>query len=336
MYEWSIMFTSRSVLNIAVFLVSVILVFYLVSLISLNDLISVMNSINPVYILSAFLFYVLASLFRAVRFSALLNRKVRIIDMFSIVLVHNLANQILPARSGEISYVYLLKKLKKIRTGTGITTLVISRFFDFVAISVFLLISLFGLNSVSTIMFNSMLILLFLLLLLLFCLLLLLVFGDSVLLLIRYVFGKMGMLKFSIVRYFLRKFSETLDAFKKIDVKRKSYSVIGITSAIWTCMFVCNFFLIKGFGIELGIFQIMSLVLIIVILPLLPVYGMGGFGTTEAAITAMFISFGMSTNTAIPVSFGLHIFGLSFSIILGFFGILRLSLQREFFKIFQR
>ncbi len=48
-------------------------------------------------------------------------------------------NNLLPARTGELSYVYLLKTEQKITTGEGLATLVIARIFDFIIISIFFL-----------------------------------------------------------------------------------------------------------------------------------------------------------------------------------------------------
>jgi len=56
-------------------------------------------------------------------------------DLFKIVCVHNMMNNLLPARTGEVSYIYLINKVHERDISEGIATLVVARVFDFIVIS---------------------------------------------------------------------------------------------------------------------------------------------------------------------------------------------------------
>ena len=58
------------------------------STISLSDVKNTLDNIVPVYIIVGFL-YILTYFFRTLRFYLLLNKEVKIFDLFSIVCLHN-------------------------------------------------------------------------------------------------------------------------------------------------------------------------------------------------------------------------------------------------------
>jgi len=70
----------------------------------LKNKITTFAGIDALYLIAGFVLYACSYLFRALRFHILLNREVGMKNLFSIVCVHNMANNILPARTGELSF----------------------------------------------------------------------------------------------------------------------------------------------------------------------------------------------------------------------------------------
>jgi len=103
--------TRRHLARASAVVVTAALLALLLSHVEMSDLVATLKSIEPGYVLLGLGAYASCYLFRALRFYVLLNREVRVADLFAIVCVHNMVNDILPARSGELSYIYLLKKL---------------------------------------------------------------------------------------------------------------------------------------------------------------------------------------------------------------------------------
>jgi hypothetical protein len=87
----------------------------------LSDVVEILTKINPAYLVIGFI---------------LLNREVSITELFSIVSIHNMALNIFPARSGELSYIYLLKKRHDKNVGEGAASLLAVMMFDIISISI--------------------------------------------------------------------------------------------------------------------------------------------------------------------------------------------------------
>lgn len=94
--------------KISAVVITIVLVAVLLSQVSIGDVAKTLASIDLVYLIIGFILYLSSYFFRALRFHILLNNKVSIKDLFSIVCVHNMANNILPARTGEVFVIYVV------------------------------------------------------------------------------------------------------------------------------------------------------------------------------------------------------------------------------------
>jgi len=100
----------ENISKILAVVITIALVAILLSQIRIADVIATLAGIDPLYLIAGFVLYVCSYFFRALRFHILLNGEVGLWDLFNIVCVHNMMNNILPARTGELSYIYLLKR----------------------------------------------------------------------------------------------------------------------------------------------------------------------------------------------------------------------------------
>ena len=133
--------------KIAYALVSAVLVVFLLTQIRLQDVVMVFSTVNYLYLSLAFLFYVLTYLLKSFRFHLFL-REIRFYDMFKIVSLHNLANVVLPARTGELSFVYLTKT-RGIKSAHGLAVLAMVRLFDLLVVSISIIITAFLIEKTS-------------------------------------------------------------------------------------------------------------------------------------------------------------------------------------------
>ena len=91
----------QTIAKIAAVVITIALVAPLLSQIQIADVITTLAGIDPLYLIAAFVLYTCSYFFRALRFYILLNREVGLRNLFNIVCVHNMANNILPARTEE-------------------------------------------------------------------------------------------------------------------------------------------------------------------------------------------------------------------------------------------
>jgi len=313
-------------------IITLALVAILLSQIEVADVVDTLTDIEPVYLLAGFGLYMLSYFFRALRFHILLNREVGIKELFNIVCVHNFINKMLPARGGELSYIYLLNKLHGRSTGEGIATLVIARIFDFITISLMFSISAMFIENLPDLIANVIWIMAGCMAAGGLTLVGFIYFNNEFMCAIKRFVTKTNIKRFSVVRYLLLKADETLDNLHKIKSNQIFIQMGTVSIGIWVSMYLLYSLLIYTFGINLSIFEVIVIVSFVSLLPLLPFYSIGGFGTTEVTITIVMISFGILKENAIVTSFGVHIIGIIFSFVAGLYGAWVLNIKN--YRIF--
>ena len=322
----------KVLVKISAVVITISLVAILLSQISINDVVKTLTSIDPIYLVIGFILYLCSYFFRALRFHILLNHKVSIKRLFLIICVHNMANMIMPARTGEVSYVYLAKKLHSISVGEGVASLLVARVFDFLSISLFFLVSALCIVSLPGIISKAVWVIVGGVVAIILLLILLLYFGEKFINAIRRTAVILNVERFKAIQYLLQVVTETAQSFKAIKSRRVVVGTQAISIGLWLIMFLANYFLIYAFGIDLPFFEIIIIASFLVLLPLLPFYGMGGFGTTEAMSAGVMILFGVLKEQAIVASFGLHIIMLIYVLVLGVYGTLALNFKVRLFS----
>ena len=299
----------------------------LFSQIKIADIVVTLASFDPVYLIIGFAFYACSYFFRAMRFHILLIRKVRLRDLFNIVCVHNMLNNILPARTGELSYIYLLKKSHNKKAGEGIATLFVARVFDFITISLLFLVSVFMMHDLPEMVIKTVwAIALFLSSTTIF-LIALLYFGNTFLNLVKRFFERFNWDKKYFADFLLRKGEETVDSFEKINANGKNtiIDLILTSLGIWLFLYSLNYIFVRGMDINLSYFEVIFASSFAVFTTILPIQGIGGFGTLECGWTAGFIAVGLTKEVAISSGFGFHILLWIYFLILGGWGLLRIG-----------
>ncbi|MBN1121525.1 MAG: flippase-like domain-containing protein [Anaerolineae bacterium] len=114
---------------------SLILVVYLIGQADLPMLVERIKSIEIWKLGVALLLYLGQNLFRAFRYRALLDRRdIPISRLYPITLYHNLLVRILPMRTGEVSYVTMLRRYLKQPISEGVSSLVGARIFELILV----------------------------------------------------------------------------------------------------------------------------------------------------------------------------------------------------------
>jgi uncharacterized protein (TIRG00374 family) len=316
------------IVKISAVVITIVLVAILLSQIQIGAVITTLASINPLFLIAGFVLYACSYFLRALRFHILLNRKVGLRDLFNIVCVHNLVNNILPARTGELSYIYLLNKFHNKKTGEGIATLFVARVFDFIVISLLFFISALMIQDLPEIIMKAVWVITFLMVVIVIFLIILLYFGDSFLNLAKRFFGRFNLEKKYFADYLLRKGEEAVESFDEIRTNGKvtAIEVIIISFGIWLSLYSVNYDLITAMDINLCFFIVLLGSTFALFTTILPIQGIGGFGTIEGGWAIGFIAVGLTKEVAISSGFVVHIVILVYFLILGLLGLI--SMQR--------
>src|SRR6056297_154133 len=143
--------------NVIFFVIAVTLIVLLVSQIDIAKTLEAFSKSRPELLLLACLLYFASNFFKALRFIVIMKDiHVGLFNMFSIVSFHNFFNQVMPARTGELTLIYYLKKIGNVKATKGLHSLIVVRIFDMIIVSLFFVISFilyFGIRQSSVLLY---------------------------------------------------------------------------------------------------------------------------------------------------------------------------------------
>ena len=251
------------------------------------------------YLLAGFILYLFCNIFRALRFHILLNREINLIPLFNLVCTYNMLNNLMPMRAGDLSYIYMLKKLHNKSVITGASTLIVSRLFDFVAISsLFIAAAWLAGDRLSGIKNVALMLSLFMF----FCLLLLSILfygGGRALDLINHLLhrmdsGKNAPGKYSgHATYLLSKLRETVLAMERMSNNKTTAFALLISFLIWSTNFSVVYLVIRGMHFDIPFPIIVMGSTFTVLSTILPIYGIAGLRTSQGLWTIVFLPLGI-------------------------------------------
>jgi len=315
--------------KISAVIITITFVAILLSQIEVSNVITTLAGIDPLYLIAGFVLYVCSYFFRTLRFHILLNREVRIKDLFNIVCVHNIANNILPARTGELSYIYLLKKLHNKKTGEGVATLMVARVFDFITISCLFSISALIIQDLPEMIVKVVWVIALFMILIVIFLIILLYFGILFLNLAKKFFRIFNSEKKQIIDYLLRKGEETVESFERIKSSGRVIEIIIVSMGIWLSLYSVNYILVTAMNINLSFFMVLLASTFSIFTTILPIQGIGGFGTLEGGWAVGFITVGLTKEIAISSGFAYHVIVYLYFLVLGCIGLLSIKIKIE-------
>lgn len=314
----------QTLIKFATVVITAILVAILLSQVEISDVRKTISDIEPMYLIGGFGFYILTYFFRALRFHVLLDRDVGVKDLFTIICIHNMANNILPARTGELSYIYLLKKFHNISSGKGAATLIIARIFDVSSIAGLFLISTVLVHNLPTSIVKVVWSIVFLLIMLVLVLVILMTAGDAIAQTIRKISTNSKLIKKCFIVYLSRKLEETVGSFSQIN-RTQTRGAVMLSICIWISLYSVNYMLANAISINVSFWAVLFASTFAMLTTLLPIQGMGGFGTMESGWTVGFMLLGITKETAITSGFSYHILICTFFFTLGLYGMLMLK-----------
>ncbi len=310
--------SKRLILSI---LITLGIIIVLLLQISLRDLYTLLRTVDPLWAALGSIAYLLATLFRALRFKWLIHSKaIPFSDLFRITAFYHLSLMVLPSKLGELSYPYLLNKNSGMNVTEGLASLIISRVYDFIIILVVLLFVSIGFQGLFEL--NPPLVIVLFTLLVGF-----LIFGlfymSSILRWASNGLGRMsnwvGSRNARLVLLIQKKMNDMSEDFHAIK-SRHTYFPVSLTSlASWVMIFCTFYAYMKGFGVEIPFTKMIFGSTVGVVANALPVSGIGNWGTLEAGWAAGFLMVGLSKEKAIATGFGVHIIVFIVCAIISFF-----------------
>jgi uncharacterized protein (TIRG00374 family) len=241
---------------------------------------------------------------RALRFSSLIySRQVKWIDLVPVSALHNILMYLMPAKTGDVAYVFLAKDRLDVSLTEGTSTLLAARFYDFAVVALFLTILLpFSKNEIPDWIFQSALI---------FCFLILLA-----------TLGILAFLRFNKSSLEFEKSEKTANktfsvrlhtAWKKFIAGLREIQSHGahgktalLTAGIWLCIYSNFYFAARSMGLPISFYHIAIISIVMIPLTLLPLQGFANIGTHEVGWVSVLAAFNYPYETALAIATGTH------------------------------
>ncbi|MBM3707517.1 MAG: flippase-like domain-containing protein [Actinobacteria bacterium] len=320
----------------------IFLVYYLLTQVSFTDLKTAFLGVyKPSLVIGLILMFSI-DFFKTYRQKLLIGTdQVRMVDMFLVSLIRNAFNMVLPARTGELSYVYVLKRKFKISVEVGVSTLMVGLLFEIIIVFCMIIISVIivGINRYPISSTNVILIAAGLLAVSLILLFFLSKFIGLFIRLFNFFIKRFARLqKNRVIVYLYEKLVETNKNIEIIQGRRIYWKVYLASVATRVLKFTSYYFLIHATLAPMGYtFADLSYWVIFLatvaaeISAVLPTHAFAGLGTYEGAFALAFVALGFSKELSIIVGFNYHIINLIFTIGWGLIAVLILVMP--FYKI---
>lgn len=291
--------------------------------------IAILSQVSMTAVLLGFLFYMGSTFFRAARFHVV-HPSVSTRTFFSIASIHTLLTNVLPARTGELTFPVLLKRIDGSSFISSLSMLFVVRIFDLIAVFILFFAALAmtysRLDARLHLPMLAVSIAFLIGLALVFCVL---VFGKRALAIARRMLFFDGLKNSRVTGWIFSKLELLLDGFQVIRKTRALSRIILFSIIIWLCNYVTVLILVRSMGLNLSILVLTLGLTFSTLFSSLPIHGIGSFGTLEGAWTLIFLSFGAPKEIALATGFGFHIFNIGYLVVLGILGMIHLIFLQD-------
>jgi len=256
------------------------------------------------------------------RFSVLLQQPIPYRQLLGIVCIHNFYNRFLPFRTGEVTYVYLLRKHAQIPAAHSTAGLIIARILDYISISVIfvfcawlLLSQLSSLSPTITWWVGGLLLLSVAILLSLGFL------GSQALNFLDHLLRLLHLAQTRPAGLILQKGQELINSFHLLRSPKTYLAAFSLSMLQWYIMFSMHYLLLHSMGIPLPWLKVGVGSTFTFLSNVLPINTFGSFGVYEAGWTLGYLMVGLDRQTAISSGFVMHLFFLLTAVIYGLTGL---------------
>ena len=287
--------------------ISLVLAVFLLTQLDLQQFAHIARSVSVVSLLMALGCYLLLNVFRLIRFQELLNiGDIPFSIFYPIVLYHNFLVRTLPFKTGELSYIVLLRQHLNQPVRAGVSSLVTSRLFElFMVIIVGGGALLLASNQLDLPPALAVVIV---------------IGGAAALLSSLYFSGPLLRLAIQVLNQFpvlkqrnsllgsltekLTGLAESFDQVRQPRIFRNTLIISALTYSMSTCF---NLVLLYAIGTNISFGVLIGIISIVMLTDALPLATISGLGMVEGGWTFGFVAFaGMPVDQAASLGFFLH------------------------------
>jgi uncharacterized protein (TIRG00374 family) len=312
--------------------VSAGLLVFLFSRIDFHRLWEAIKAVDPYYLAAAAAVNLAFYLVRALRWRYLMDpvkKDVPLGSLFSATVIGFMANNVLPARLGEIVRAYVLGRREDVPKSSAFATIVVERIFDGMSVLFLLIIVLSFMppeisgGTLAATMRKAGLISLALYFVVIFGIAYLLYRPDDLSRIVRFVISPVSARWAEKAEHLAVRFMVGMGVARK---PRLLALILFYSAVHWGLLWIPGYLMFKAFGLPYGVYAAVFLLVVIafsVALPSTPGY----VGTFHAGVVGGMMLFGMSAEPALSLAILMHAIGFIPVTLLGFYYLSRENLS---------
>ena len=304
---------------------AVIITYFLLKEIDLQQIPQTLGRLSIKALLIGFTCYCVLVLAKALRFRALLNLDSSVYRIFPILALHTFWGNILPMRTGDVSYVYLMQRRQKVDATQGIASLLVASLIDLILLIGLVIATVWLLRDALRDTFLGA-----------FFYLMPLLIGSGLIATVVFVSvapnvcmriadlcaAPLLRLEKRPVSWGVNKGMLVLQELTAFRSNRRFLEVWVYSVLCLVIRFGFQCYLVIEMGVDVPILQVLFALAYTNVFNLLPVQTVGNFGTTEYPFVWLLKHFGTSVEVATVTGFSLHILILIYCLPLGVYGFL--------------
>ncbi len=302
---------------------AIVIAYFLLRQIDLQQIPQTLSRLSIKALLIGFVCYCLLVLAKTFRFRALLNLESRVHRIFPILALHTFWGNILPMRTGDASYVYLMQRRQKVDATQGIASLLVASLIDLVLLIGLVIATAWLLRTELRDTFSGTVLYLVPLLI-----------GGGLIAVVLFVYAApTACMKFAerctapLLRLEKRPIiwgiNKGLEVLRQLTAFRSNRRYLEVWLYSLLCLvirFGFQCYLVIEMGIDIPMTEVLFALAFTNVFNLLPVQTVGNFGTTEFPFVWLLHHFGTSVENATVTGFSLHILILLYCLPLGAYG----------------
>ena len=304
---------------------AVVIAYFLLKEIDIQQIPQTLSRLSMKALLIGFGCYCLLVLAKALRFRALLNLNSGVHQVFPILAMHTFWGNILPMRTGDVSYVYLMQRRQKVDATQGVASLLVASLIDLVLLMGLVVATAWLLRTALRDTFSGTVLYLIPLLMsggLVAVVIFVYAVPNVCMRIAERCVGPLLALEKRPVSWTVDKVLAVLRELTTFRSNKRFLEVWVYSALCLVIRFGFQCYLVTEMGVEIPMTEMLFALAFTNVFNLLPVQTIGNFGTTEFPFVWLLNHFGTSIETATVTGFSLHILILLYCLPLGASGFL--------------
>ncbi len=307
---------------------AIILTVYVLSQTSLSDVVALSRRVSWAWLLASFVAFGATTWFSTRRYWILIGRQVVFPQLLSLVILQNAISNFVASGAGAVSYVAMLRSEHRVRVSQGITSLLLAKVGDLLAVGLALALSSGVVRGRIAALWGLVIVLVALIAGGLLTFVLVILLRQKFVAAVRWLLHRLSLTRLP----FCDRALNLLSALAEQDA-RGLYPllapVMGYSCLMLILTFVGAYWLVQAFAVPIDVAPIVFMVSLTQLMAIIPIQVFGGLGVYDVTVMYLYGLFGISQSDIAPFIVEARIIFYAYNLLLLLYVPLAARLNRE-------